>query len=53
VQGIYGQNYKVDHTTNAKISTILLGVSKNFLAMHMFNDSGDGIVELLNGKQLE
>jgi hypothetical protein len=41
---------EVDHTPNAKI---LLGAGKTFLATHLLDDSGDGIAELLNGKQLE
>jgi hypothetical protein len=36
-----------------KISMILLGVIKTFLATHLLDDSGDGTVELLNEKQLE
>jgi hypothetical protein len=31
----------------------LLGVNKTFLAMHLLDDSGYGIVELLNKEQLE
>jgi hypothetical protein len=44
---------KEDYTPNAKIYAILLNVSKTFLATHLFDDSGDGLVELLNDKQLE
>jgi hypothetical protein len=36
-----------------KIFAISLGANKTFLAMHLFDDSGDGIVELLNDEQLE
>jgi len=44
---------EVNHTPNVKISMILLGVNKTFLAMHLLDDSGYGIVELLNNEQLE
>ncbi len=44
---------EVEHTPNMKISTILLGDNKTFLATHVFDDSGDGTMELLNNKQLE
>ncbi len=44
---------EVDHTLDVKIFAISLGVSKTLLAMHLFDDSGDGIVELLNDEQLE
>jgi hypothetical protein len=37
-------------TPNAKIYVISLGVNKTFLAKHLFDDNGDGIVELLNNK---
>jgi hypothetical protein len=39
---------EVDHTFDAKIFAISLAVSNTFLAMHLFDDSGDGTVELLN-----
>jgi hypothetical protein len=42
-----------DLTPNAKISTISLSASKNFLAIHLLDDNGDGIMELLNDKKLE
>jgi hypothetical protein len=35
---------------DAKIYAILLGVNKTLLATHLLDDSGEGIVELLNGK---
>jgi hypothetical protein len=41
---------EVDQTPNAKIFAILLGVNKTFLAMHLFDDNGDGTLELLNGE---
>ncbi len=44
---------EVNHTPNVKISMILLGVNKTFLAMHLLDDSGYGTVELLNNEQLE
>ncbi len=44
---------EVDHTVNAKISVILLGANETFLVMHLLDDSGYGIVELLNNERLE
>jgi len=44
---------EVDCTLNAKISVILLGANKTFLAMHLLDDSGYGIVKLLNYEQPE
>jgi hypothetical protein len=44
---------EVDLTPNAKIFAILLCVSKTFLATHLFNENGDGLVELLKGEQLK
>jgi len=44
---------EVDHTLNAKISVILQGANKTFLAMHLLDDSGYGIVKLLNYEQPE
>ncbi len=44
---------EVDRTPNAKISTILMGVNKTFFTTHLFDDSGNGTLELLNGEQLE
>jgi hypothetical protein len=44
---------EVDHTLNAKIFVILLGANKTFLVMHLLDDSGYGIVELLNNERLE
>jgi len=41
---------EVDHTLDAKIFAILLGVSKTFLAMHLLDDSGNGTMELLNNE---
>jgi len=41
------------HAKYAKISMISLGVNKTFLVTHLLDDSGDGIVELLNSEQLE
>jgi hypothetical protein len=37
---------EVDLTPDAKISTISLGASKNFLVIHLLDDNGDGTVEL-------
>ncbi len=44
---------EVDCTLDAKISMILLGVNKTFLATHLLNDSGNDIVEFLDNEQLE
>jgi hypothetical protein len=38
---------------NAKISVILLGANETFLVMHLLDDSGYSIVELLNNERLE
>ncbi len=35
---------------DAKIFMISLGDNKTLLATHLFDDSGDGIVEFLNDK---
>jgi hypothetical protein len=40
---------EVDPMPNAKISTISLSDSKTFLATHLFNDSGDGLMDLCKG----
>jgi hypothetical protein len=44
---------EIDYTPNVKIFAISLGANKTFLAMHLFYDTSDGIVELLNNEQLE
>jgi hypothetical protein len=44
---------EVDRTPNAKIFVISLSVRKTFVATHLFNESGDGLVELLKGEQLK
>jgi hypothetical protein len=36
----------IDHMLNAKICVISQGASKTFLAMHLLDDSDDGIVDL-------
>jgi hypothetical protein len=41
---------EVNHTPNVKIFVIWLGASKTFLATHLLDENGNGIVELLNGK---
>jgi len=41
---------EVDLTPNAKIFAISLNVSKTFLVTHLFNENGDGLVELLKGE---
>jgi hypothetical protein len=44
---------EVDRTPNVKIFTITLSASKIFLAKHLLDDNGDGMVELIDGEQLE
>jgi hypothetical protein len=44
---------EVDYTLNAKISVIFLSANKTFLAKHLLDDSGNGMVELLHNEQLE
>ncbi len=44
---------EVDYTLNAKISVIFLSANKTFLAKHLLDDSGNGMVELLHSEQLE
>jgi hypothetical protein len=39
---------EVNRTFDVKIFIISLGANKTFFAMHLLNDNGDGIVELLN-----
>jgi hypothetical protein len=43
----------VNPTPDVKIFAISLNFSKTFLATHLFNDSGDSLMDLLKGKQLE
>jgi hypothetical protein len=38
---------------DAKIFAILLSASKTFLVTHLFDDNGDGPMELLKGEQLK
>jgi hypothetical protein len=44
---------QVSHTPDAKISTIALNASKAFLAHHLFNESGKGPMEILQGEKLD
>jgi hypothetical protein len=44
---------EVNHTLDVKIFVISLGASKTFFVAHLVDDSGNGTMELLNGKQLE
>jgi len=44
---------EVNPIPNAKIFAISLSASKTFLATHLFNDSGDSLMDHLKGKQLE
>jgi hypothetical protein len=41
---------EVNCTLDAKIFVISLSASKTFLAMHLFDESGDGLMELLKGE---
>jgi hypothetical protein len=41
---------ELDRMPNVNIFAILLGANKTFLAMHLLDDNGDDIVELLNNK---
>jgi hypothetical protein len=41
---------EVNHMFDAKIYVISLGATKTFLPMHLLDDNGDGIVELLNNE---
>ncbi len=43
---------EVNHTPNLKISTISLNANKTFLAKHLLDDNGNGIVEFLHDEQL-
>jgi hypothetical protein len=36
-----------------KIFTIALNVIKSFLAHHLFNEDGEGLVEILQGEKLD
>ncbi len=40
---------EVNPTLDAQISMISLSVSKTFLATHLFDDSGDGLMDLCKG----
>jgi hypothetical protein len=44
---------ELDCTLDAKIFVISFNVSKTFLAKYLFDDSNNGIVELLKGEQLK
>jgi hypothetical protein len=44
---------QVSHTLDDKIFAISLNVSKAFLAHHLFNDNGEGLVEILQGEKLD
>jgi hypothetical protein len=43
---------KVCCTPTATFFTIALFMSKTFLSRHLFNEDGQGLVELLKGKKL-
>lgn len=44
---------EVNHILDAKISATSLNANKTFLATHLFNDNGDGPMELMKGEQLK
>jgi len=44
---------EVNRMLDAKISTISLSASKTFLVTHLFDESGDGLVDLLKGEYLK
>jgi len=44
---------EVNPMPNVKIFAISLSVNKTFLITYLFEDSGDGLMDLLKGKQLE
>jgi hypothetical protein len=44
---------QVSCTHDAKIFAIALNASKAFLAHHLFNENGEGHVEILQGKKLD
>ncbi len=44
---------EVNHMFDAKIFVISLSASKTFLVTHLFDDNGDGPMELLKGEQLK
>ncbi len=43
---------EVNRMPDVKISTISLNASKTFLAKHLLDDNGNGIMEFLHGEQL-
>jgi hypothetical protein len=43
----------IDCTHDAKIFAISMSVNKTFLPKHLLDDSGDGIMELLDDEELE
>ncbi len=43
---------QVFHTLDGKIFVISLNASKTFLAHHLFNENGEGLVEILQGEKL-
>ncbi len=43
---------QVFHTLDGKIFVISLNASKTFLAHHLFNENGEGHVEILQGEKL-
>jgi hypothetical protein len=44
---------EVDYMLNRKIFAIFLSANKTFLAKHLLDGSGNGMVELLHSEQLE
>jgi len=45
--------HEVNRMFDAKISMISLNPSKTFLVTHLFDESGDGPVDLLKGEYLK
>jgi hypothetical protein len=44
---------EVSCTLDAKISAIALNANKTFLAHHLFNENGEGPLEILQGEKLD
>ncbi len=43
---------EVSHTPSTKTSSITMATSKTFLAKHLLNENGEGLVEFLKGNKL-
>jgi hypothetical protein len=58
VQGVFGRNQGFVrrlgfHTFNANFFIIALNASKTFLGHHLFNENGEGPMEILQGEKLD